>query len=60
MTRRDRDKLNGLLLKLTAWFSDPSKYSYPAGIGRGEARAIVALIRKSAPPTDRAYEEERT
>lgn len=44
MNKRDRDKLQGLLLSLTAHFSDPLKQS--CVIWRGEARAIVAAIRE--------------
>lgn len=44
MNKRDRDKLQGLLVSLTAHFSDPLKQSVL--IWRGDARAIVAAIRE--------------
>ncbi len=44
MNKRDRDKLQGLLVALTAHFSNPLKQT--CVIGRGEARAIVAAIRE--------------
>ena len=43
MTKRDKDKLVALLIKLTAEFSDPSRGF--TTIYRGDARAIVAAIR---------------
>lgn len=46
MTKRDREKLDGLLVKLTAHFSDPLIQSFT--IFRGDARAIVAAIRELA------------
>lgn len=44
MNKRDREKLQQLLVKLTAHFSDPLKQSVT--IFRGDARAIVAAIRE--------------
>lgn len=44
MTKRDKDKLLGLLVKLTAEFNDPRRQS--TTIFRGDARAIVAAIRE--------------
>lgn len=44
MNKRDIAKLNALLLELTARFSDP--HVYIATIGRGDARAIIAMIRE--------------
>ncbi|MCC2649858.1 MAG: hypothetical protein K0R61_43 [Microvirga sp.] len=44
MNRRDKDKLELLLLKLTGHFSDGLKQSVT--IFRGDARAIVAAIRE--------------
>lgn len=54
MNRRDKDKLDALLVRLTAHFSDRSIQSET--IFRGDARAIVAAIRelnrKAPPPRD--------
>lgn len=44
MNRRDKDKLQSLLVKLTEHFSNPLKQS--TTIFRGDARAIVAAIRE--------------
>jgi hypothetical protein len=44
MNKRDREKLQALLVSLTAYFSDPLKQSVV--IFRGDARAIVAAIRE--------------
>ena len=50
MNRRDLAKLDGLLLMLTAHFNDPLHQSVV--IGRGEARAIVAVIRETRKPKE--------
>lgn len=44
MTKRDADKLDQLIVMLTAHFSDPARQSVT--IFRGDARAIVAAIRE--------------
>lgn len=46
MNKRDRDILQALLLRLTAWFSDPTRHADPRGLTRGQARVIVAAIRE--------------
>ena len=46
MTKRDREKLQRLLVELTEKFSDPKRMT--VWIGRGDARAIVAAIRALA------------
>lgn len=43
MNKRDMEKLDGLLVRLTAEFSDRRRQS--TVIWRGEVRAIVAAIR---------------
>lgn len=45
MNRRDREKLQSLLVRLTTHFSDPLKQTLDY-LGRGDARAIVAAIRE--------------
>lgn len=46
MTKRDKDKLAGLLVRLTAEFSAPNRQS--TTLYRGDVRAIVAAIRELA------------
>lgn len=59
MNKRDLHKLDIILLKLTARFSD-ERINFDI-IGRGDARAIVALIREhNKARRTRAVKEERT
>lgn len=51
MNKRDQQKLDDLLLRLTAEFSDPARWT--TTIGRGDARAIVAAIRALTPDVSR-------